>query len=304
MESGAPRNRYLPFPSWWPLVAGALAGVILRLVYSGRPGQPYAAMTSAWGYYAGASAGANVLFVLGTMAILIEGLICAVIILPLFALFGVAGGLIMGSVCRLTNWPKQTLGCLVLLPIVLGGIDSGAPLPDQITAIDRSVVIQASPEIVWQQILNARDIRPDEVDTAWLYRIGVPLPKEGRIQASEDEFIRRVKMVKEIYFDEVITDWRENQYIRWSYRFYADSFPPHALDEHVVIGGHYFDVRDTTYTLTPRGRATELTMSIRYRVSTRFSWYASPAARFLIGNLEESNLNYYRARSEAQENAT
>jgi hypothetical protein len=68
----------------------------------------------------------------------------------------------------------------------------------------------------------------------------------------------------------------------------------------VIVGGRYFDVQDTSYTLTRRGDATEVTMRIGFRVSTRFNWYASPVARVLIGNLIESNLGYYRRRSEAQ----
>jgi hypothetical protein len=41
-------------------------------------------------------------------------------------------------------------------------------------------------------------------------------------------------------------------------------------------------------------------MQIAVRVSTRFNWYANPVARFLLANLMESNLNYYRRRSEAR----
>ena len=39
--------RLLPFSRWWPLLAGALAGLVLRLLFSGKPGSPYATMLGA-----------------------------------------------------------------------------------------------------------------------------------------------------------------------------------------------------------------------------------------------------------------
>ena len=100
----------LPYSRWWPVAAGVMTGIALRLVFSGRPGSPYTAMMSSfillvpllvgaatvyvaetqrrrsWAYYAWAPVLANVLFVLGTMAMMIEGLICAILIVPLRAM--------------------------------------------------------------------------------------------------------------------------------------------------------------------------------------------------------------------------
>jgi hypothetical protein len=111
----------LPYSKWWPLVVGVATGVAVRLVFSGSPGGPYAAMTSSfvllvpllvvavtvyvaemqhrrsWAYYVWASFLANVLFVVGTMAIMIEGLICAVLIVPLFGAVGATCCRIAGS---------------------------------------------------------------------------------------------------------------------------------------------------------------------------------------------------------------
>ena len=79
----------------------------------------YVAETSqrrSWRYYTFAPFVANLFFVLGTLFVMWEGLICAVIILPFFAGVGAIGGLAMGIVCRVTNWPKQGLYSLALLP--------------------------------------------------------------------------------------------------------------------------------------------------------------------------------------------
>ena len=105
-------------------------------------------------------------------------------------------------------------------------------------------------------------------------------------------------MGKSVHFEQVVSESRENRYVRWTYRFSEDSFPPHALDDHVIIGGHYFDVLDTAYTLTPSGpESTELNIRMSYRVSTQFNWYADAVARFLIGNFEDVILEFYRRRA-------
>jgi hypothetical protein len=205
-------------------------------------------------------------------------------------------------VCRLTNWPTRAVSCIVLLPLALGAVDTHMPLPDNVIAVERSVVIGAPPDEVWRALLDARNIRPDEIGGAWVFRIGVPVPLEGQLLdgrgLDSPMPARRVRMAKNVYFDELVTDARPNEFIRWTYAFYPDSFPPYALDEHVRVGGLYFDMRDTAYTLTRRGDSTELDVRIGVRVSTRFNWYASPAARFLIGNLAEANLGYYKQRAE------
>ena len=105
-------------------------------------------------------------------------------------------------------------------------------------------------------------------------------------------------MGKHVHFDQVVAEWTENRHVRWTYRFDDDSFPPGALDDHVRIGGRYFDLIDTEYTLTPEdAQSTLLRIRIRYRVSTDFNWYADMVARLLIGNFEEVILRFYERRT-------
>ncbi len=312
----------LPFAKRWPVLSGGLVGLLLRYVFFGEAGRPYAAMMGSfiylvpllvgavtvylaerrqrcsWSYYFLAASAANMLLVLGSLVMLIEGLICAVVILPLFGLLGGLAGLAMGAICRLTRWPRHTLYSLTVLPLLLGGIEQHLPLPNHIGQVSHTVLIAASPAQVWSQLLDARDIEPDEIEGAWMYKIGVPLPVSGITEATVEGQVRHVVMGKQIHFDQLATDWQPQRRVRWIYRFKNDSFPPGALDDHVMIGGHYFDIQDTEYTLVPRGAATELSITMRYRVSTSFNWYAQPIATLLIGNFEQVILRFYARRAE------
>lgn len=311
----------LPYSAWWPPLAGMLVGILLRMLYGGKQHEAYNAMSGSfilyaplavgaitvyvaersarrnWRYYIGAAVSANMLFIAGTMLILIEGLICAIIIAPLFALIGAVGGLLMGAVCRITQWPRHAAYGFIALPLVLGALPQ-EPTKRHIAVTERQVLVAAAPAVVWQQLLNAPDIRPDEVDRAWMYRIGVPLPLAGVTRHTSAGLVRHVTMGKAIHFDQISTAWEENRFVRWHYRFAADSFPAGALDDHVKIGGDYFDVIDTEYVLAPGGAgSTSLTIRMRYRVSTEFDWYAKPIAKLLIGNFEEVILGFYRGRA-------
>lgn len=324
ISSELPKNpaRTLPFSKWAPVLAGVVSGIILRLIFSGEPGGPLSAMTSSfiyfspllvgmvtvyvaekqkrrdWTYYFGTSMVANFFFVCGTVAILIEGIICALLILPLFMFIGGLGGLLMGIICRVTKWPRSSLSVFALVPLVMGVIEPQLSLPEKIGTLERVIEINAAPESVWRHIENARDIRPAEVSDAWMYRIGVPLPISGELIQEDGKYIRKVEMNRQVHFDQIAVEWIPQRRVHWTYRFYEDSFPSGALDDHVMIGGHYFDLLDTIYTLTPVGDKTQLGIQMRYRVSTQFNWYADPIAQWLIGNFADVILEFYRDRSE------
>jgi len=145
--------------------------------------------------------------------------------------------------------------------------------------------------------VEARDIKPGEIGSAWMYRIGVPVPESATTTLSDGTRVRHITMGRGIQFDQVAAVWEPNVRVRWTYQFSDDSFPPGSVDEHVLIGGDYFDVIDTEYALQPVANGTLLRVRMSYRVSTAFNWYALPIARWLVGNFEETALGFYAQRA-------
>ncbi|WP_458232269.1 SRPBCC domain-containing protein [Roseateles sp. P5_E8] len=315
-------ERKLPFSRAWPVVAGVLFGLAVRALAEARlPFGLYPMMFSfivlvpfavgavtvyvaerseprTAGYHFRAGFMANVFLVLGTLVILLEGLICAILIVPLLALIGGVGGLVMGGICHATNWPRSGVGVVAALPLLMAGVEAPLALPDRFGSLQRECLIAASPEQVWAQLMSMPAIRPEEMEDGWMYRIGVPLPLSGVTRQDGAALLRHVEMGRGIQFDQVSTDWQPARRVRWTYRFTAESFPPRAMDDHVRIGGRHFDLLDTVYTLQPEGAGTRLKVSMSYRVSTQFNWYAEPLARWLIGNFEEVALRLYALRAE------
>lgn len=318
--SGMPDG--LPYREWYAILAGALFGLAMRAAFFGEPGGPFAAMMASFiifvplgvaavtvylserrgrsslGRHMASAALANLLFVVGAFITLYEGLICVVVIGPFFAAIGALGGLLMGAICHRTNWPKQATYSFAVLPLLLGGFEQHFEVPTRWDAVQRSVHIEASPTEVWSHIMRADAIRPEEVGHGWVFRIGVPLPEAGVVATTADGLVRKVRMGRNVHFDQVVVRADEARQIEFKYRLYDDSFPAYALDDHVVVGGHYFDIPDTIYTLEPEDGGTRLTIRMGYRISTQFNWYAEPIARALLGNLSEVLLGFYEARSE------
>jgi hypothetical protein len=204
----------------------------------------------------------------------------------------------MGAICRVTNWPRRAVvSCMAALPLLGGAVEHLVPSADRERTQLREVWVSAPPQRVWRELIDVPPIGAEEID-AWMYRIGVPPPKSLHGELREGEHLRHVSMGNGIRFDQVATEWQENSRVSWRHRFEPDSFPPGALDDHVRIGGEYFDVGDTTVSLLPERGGTGLTIQMRYRVSTHFNWYAGRVADFLVGDFTEQVLGFYARRAE------
>jgi hypothetical protein len=321
-ESTGQNSRVLPFSFVWPLLVGVLLGLGLRLAFFDHPNEAsrvmeypfiyfvplaigaitvYVAETRkrrSWSYYFWVPVLSTCIWIIGTLLIMIEGLICAILIIPLFSVIAGIGGLLMGAVCRRTNWPKHAAYSLAMLPLALGIMPGHDIAESKPGTIERTIQVGAPPDRIWHEIMYTRDIQPEEIGSALIYRIGVPLPLAGVVEQTPDGLVRKLTMGKSVYFDQVVADWQENRHVRFTYRFYKDSFPPYALDEHVRIGGRYFDMVDTEYTLTPIAQnSTAVRITMRYRVNTSFNWYSNYLAQVLIGNFEDRVLEFYRHRA-------
>jgi hypothetical protein len=238
-------------------------------------------------------------FVAGTAVLLIEGSICIAMAIPLFLIMSSIGGALMWVFLKFKQPSHTSINSLLLLPLLMVPIESQLKLPTNNQVISESIMVHASPEKVWQLINHVEKIQPEEMQAGLAYRIGVPLPLDAQVVSVEGARVRKLHWQKNVAFEEPITDWQENRFIKWTYSFTPESFPKGALDEHVVIGGKYFDLIDTSYQLTPIGDNTRLDIVVHYRISTNFNWYANPLGKLLVDDSAKQILSFYKHRAEA-----
>lgn len=175
-------------------------------------------------------------------------------------------------------------------------------MPQQDVELRREVMVDASPATIWNEILAARTIRPEELPPSLTHMIGVPKPLEGINVRTRDGEVRFSRWERGVNFRARVTARKEYEYISWRYVFDEHSFPKGSMDDHVAIGGRYFDLHDTSFQLTPApdGR-TRLEIVAHYRVATSINAYAVPVAEILGRDFLDTILGLYRLRSEKAE---
>jgi len=231
---------------------------------------------------------------------LLEGSICIILLLPAYLVIASLGGLIGGALYHASlNRSNKALMSFAVLPLLLTVGEGHIDTPTVIGTVSHSINIEAPAATVWSHIKDIADITPEEFSASFIYAIGVPYPRIGRLD--EQTNIRLSRWDKGIAFSEYVVEHIDNRYIRWTYDFKPGDIPAQALDEHVEIGGRYFDVIDTSYTATPSGDgSTELSLTISYRLSTNINWYARLWTDFLIADFERQILRVYKNRAEAK----
>ncbi|MBL8512114.1 MAG: hypothetical protein JNM52_10780 [Betaproteobacteria bacterium] len=238
------------------------------------------------------------LMLLGCAITLLEGSICIAIMAPFFLALAAFGGFIMALALRIRLIGRPTLGLLGVSPFLLIPLDN-LPMPDTVHELRESIVIHAEPHVVWQQIMTAKDIREDELPLSVVHLIGVPKPIDAENRTSEFGETRFSQWEKGVHFTAAVVEKQDFQSITWRYSFGPDSFPPGSMDEHVVIGGKYLDLGNTTFTLQAiDGGNTRLEIVGRYRLTTPINGYAVPVSRFLGKDFLRMLLGFYKGRAE------
>jgi hypothetical protein len=229
-----------------------------------------------------------------------EGAICLVMVsaifFPLVSVGGIAGGMLFADRDR-RNSASGALCVLLVLPFVSGWLEERRPLPTEHASIHTAIVIDAPAEIVWQQIIRVPPIR--EPLHGFFYRIGFPKPVEATLSHEGAGGVRHARFERGLVFIETVDVWEPATRLSFSIASAPDSIPPTTLDQHVVVGGRYFDVLRGTYEIERLGRdRCTLRLSSETRVSTRFNFYACPWARFLMRDIQTTILTVIKTRAE------
>lgn len=229
-----------------------------------------------------------------------EGMICLVIIVAPFLLLGSLGAFIFRLI-KLKNKGNGTkLYVSLCLPLLILVVESKFQATDELHTVSTSVEIHADNATVWHHVRNVKDIQADEIERHFVHLIGIPKPLNGELDKDGVGGIRHITWEKGIKFEEVITAWDE--YHGFSYDIHVDpqSIPPTTLDEHVMIGGRYFDVLHGSYTIEEVSQTSNrVTLSCTYRVTTNLNFYSEIWADFILDDFNRMILEVIKKRSEA-----
>jgi len=238
------------------------------------------------------------------MALLsLEGLICIIFAIPITLFFGSFGGIAAGLWSRhLRRTGQRSISlCLAVLPILIAAVEMGSKSPMQIRTVQTSILIHAPALTVWHNVERVPAIQPSELQTTWVQRIGFPRPIEATLDHEGIGGVRHASFAGGLLFIETVTDWEPNERLAFTIKANTDQIPPTTLDQHVTIGGRYFDVLRGEYRVEGLADGDILLhLSSQERLSTDLNPYVGLWSDAVMRNIQKNILQVVKHRCEAQ----
>jgi len=228
----------------------------------------------------------------------LEGLICMIFLLPGALVCASIGGLIGGLLAR-RRTKRGLVGCFALLPFLLAPAETMLTPPTETRTVTSQIEIHAPAATVWQNIERVPAIAPSELHETWAQRIGFPRPIEATLSYEGVGGVRHASFERGLMFIETVNAWEPEHRLAFGIKADTAHIPPATLDEHVSIGGRYFDVLDGEYRLEPLANGnTLLYLTSHQRLSTNFNGYAGLCTDAVMQSLQTSILAVIQHRCE------
>jgi hypothetical protein len=231
-----------------------------------------------------------------------EGAICLIFAGPIMLVFALIGGVTARLTWNSLNEHSPGTLSAFALPILLIFLESHIPNPYEIRTVNTDILIRAPASAVWSNIKSVRAIRPDELPGSWVGQIGFPRPIAATLSHEGVGGVRQASFTGGLVFTETVNRWQPEQDLRFSIHANTDSIPPTTLDEHVTIGGQFFDVLDGEYQLEQRPDGVLLHLSSRQRLSTHLNPYAALWTDAVMRSIQNEILVVVRNRCESSSN--
>jgi len=239
------------------------------------------------------------LMVLITLLMRIEGLICIVFVLPIALVFGILGGLAARLVLRRNQGKKTAMLSIALAPLLMLAIELHVPEHFETRTVETTILIHAPATVIWNNIKKVDAIDPNELPPSWARRVGFPRPIAATLSHEGIGGVRHASFAGGLVFTETIDHWDAPHDLAFSIKANTDSIPPTTLDEHVTIGGPYFDVLEGEYSLESLGDdAIRLHLRSRERLTTHFNAYAGLWTDAVMRDIQNSILRVIKQRCE------
>ena len=112
--------------------------------------------------------------------------------------------------------------------------------------------------------------------------------------------IRTATFERGVSFFEVVTEWKPAKALAFTIRADPEFIPHTAFDQHVIVGGRFFDVLDGHYEIEVLSASRcRLHLTSRHRLTTRFNGYAGWWSGLIMSEIQNTILGVIRARAES-----
>lgn len=236
-----------------------------------------------------------------TLLFYLEGWACWIMVLPLFLGAASIGGFI-GAYFKIKQSEKNGkmyVSILALLPFFLAPIESAVnKIPGTYKAYT-FIDIDAPSHEIWQNVTRVPAIDLAQ-DKGWLTRsLGFPRPVKAELNYEGVGAYREAIFTNGLVFHETVSEYAHEKKMVFSIKANPHEIPSTTLDEHVVIGGEYFDVLNGTYELEKLSEnKCRLHLYSHFKLTTTFNFYASWWARWIMQDIQNNILQIVKLRAE------
>lgn len=243
------------------------------------------------------------LVIILTIAIGLEGWACWLMISPLFFLFASVGGVIAGYYKNKASKQKETLNLsiILLLPFVIGPIENSIPRSTKVYTTYTSIEINADANEIWDNVTSVREIKTKEDHSELINWLGFPKPIKAELDTLAVGGYRKAIFQKGLIFDETVTKYEHLKLMEFKIKANTYEIPSTTLDEHILIGGEYFDMLNGTYKLKQIGKNKyNLILYSNFSMKTTFNSYASIWGNWIMKDIQNNILKVIKNRCETK----
>ena len=241
------------------------------------------------------------IFLVITLAFAMEGWACWLMVLPLFLIAASIGGLNGGYFKMKKQSTNVYISVLAMLPLMMAPVEAMVgTIPgtyEAYTFID----INAPADKIWSNVTRVKEIK-EEQDKGWLTRtLGFPRPVKAELNFEGVGAYREAIFTNGLVFHETVSEYIDQKKMVFSIKAYPHEIPSTTMDEHVVIGGNYFDVLNGTYELEKLNETTHrLHLYSHFKLTTTFNFYASWWAKWIMKDIQNNILQVEKQRAEKE----
>ena len=249
-----------------------------------------------WGYRIFSPVWTVVVFFLLCFLTRIEDLICLWVILIPYMLGALTVGLIAGEIIQRVKAKRGTLYSIILLPFVISPIEKQFKMPTNSYSVVTSVTINATPEVIWENIIRVRQIEKNEYTKGFFNYAGIPRPLYAELNKDTLGATRIGHFEGGLKFEETVTTWDKNKHIAFDITVVPSSIRQTVFDQHILRGNN-FKFLNAAYNLKPLPNGqTELILSSSYELTTNINSYASFCGNQLLTDFQERLLTVIKTR--------
>jgi len=279
------------FASLWFLAL--LPAMLCALIcYIGDPDR-----TRSSSFYGLVPVGLCAIVCLASIFVLREGVICLVMIAPIWLVSGWVGAFLMRS--QRNRRGRALESSFLIIPLVAAIVEAQIPAPHETVTLSRSMLVKAVPEEIWPYAVSSRDIGDHEGRWTITHNIiGMPRPSESAVNGAGVGAVRTAHWGDHVNFEERIVTWKPGRKLGWTFNFTNSSVQDYT-DKHISPDGDFLTIDSGDYVLRPiSSEVTEVTLTTRYVAKTHVNPYAKLWGELMMGDIQENVLTVIKDRAE------